>query len=1235
MKNVISLFFIVVLFSCGTIRSPYYGDDSIGWQLHSQAGKKAIHTLFLVGDAGKLDDLESGENYVLNAVDKDLSQTHTASTLVFLGDNLYPLGLPSEDHVDRSLMEKTLSASLALAKSCNGNTFFIPGNHDWKKGQKKGLKAIKRQEAFVESYFGKDDDKKVKMYPGNGCGDPKVLKIHKDLVYVFIDTQWWLHNWEQEKSMNKGCDIKTRADLLERIEEIFLDHKNDEIVMLMHHPIKSNGKHGGHFSVKHHLFPLQDVNSKLWIPLPLLGSIYPIYRQTTGSVQDISHEKYRELTENINTKALQLGVNVIFAAGHEHSLQYFEDKDLRYIISGSGSKKTYTAKGGDADYAREARGYAKIIFYEDNESWVEFYTTAGFNQEPKLEFRKQLREPKAGSVNINTAYSSISELDTVAAANEYFKAGKGKEFWLGKQYRDIWTTPVKVPFINLETRFGGLEPIKKGGGMSSNSLRMQTTDGSGKQYILRSIKKDYTKLVDEKYSNLKAMDIMKDLNSASHPYGALMLPSLSKAAGIYYTKPELVYLKHQKGLGNYNALFPEELYLLEQRPNGDWSDAEQFGYSKEIIGYTDLLVHLREKKSHFVDQQWVLKSRMFDMWVHDWDRHDDQWRWASFVEDGITLYRPIPRDRDQVFYKFEGIVPWYASVFLMKKFKTMKDDVRDVKNLAFNARYFDRYFLNELEWADWEKIIRTLQSEMTDEVIEASLKGLPIEVQEMNRELIPLLKSRRANMLKIGRKLYDFISAEVEITGTDNDDRFNIERNADGSVKVNYFIPRKKKGDLQKFERTFYPNETKEIRLYGLRGDDKFNITGSDKKNIRIRIIGGEDEDEVKNETAGKRIIAYDNMEGIKLNGKGITDKSSDDITVNEYNRKSFKYNAGVPFVKLGYTKDDGLWFGASHTWTRQGWRKEPFKSKHIAYVTVAPGSQDAFMVGYGGHFTDVIGSLDFVPEINIDYPMFENFFGYGNESVNQQLHKEYNWVRKRSTKISPLFGWHSANERRGFVFGPFYQTVRPENTANRVSEDAIIGFTEDELKRKHFGGGSIMYNLTSVDRKKNPSVGFKLNVGLSYINELSGDNDLWDFDSNVSFYLTVSNRPKVVVANSVGYKLIEGEAQFYQYPSLGNRSNLRGYRKDRFRGESLFFNNSDVRMRLAKWDNDYLPMDVGILGGYDVGRVWLDEEDSDTWHNSKTIGVWFDVLEMFVLQPYYSFTKEGNYLSLAMNFSL
>jgi hypothetical protein len=37
----------------------------------------------------------------------------------------------------------------------------------------------------------------------------------------------------------------------------------------------SNGIHGGYFGIKQHIFPFTDMKKKLYIPLPVIGSIYP------------------------------------------------------------------------------------------------------------------------------------------------------------------------------------------------------------------------------------------------------------------------------------------------------------------------------------------------------------------------------------------------------------------------------------------------------------------------------------------------------------------------------------------------------------------------------------------------------------------------------------------------------------------------------------------------------------------------------------------------------------------------------------------------------------------------------------------------------------------------------------------------------------------------------------------------------------------------------------------------
>ncbi len=1237
MKNVLNFLLLsltVVLTGCGTFKKPYYSQNALGWkQEQPHDGKKIKHVLYLVGDTGELDDPVSGKNTVLEVVKKDLATETNETSLVFLGDNIYPHGLPLEDAPDREISEKIINAQLACSREHSGNTYFIPGNHDWNKHKPGGREAIIRQEEYIKSHYGPYEDS-VHFYPSNACGDPKVVKIDKDLVYVFLDTQWWLQNWQKEKKINFGCDLKSRHDLLHIMQDIFTKYKNDEIVVLMHHPIKSDGKHGGYFSFKQHVFPLTEVNKKIWIPLPVIGSIYPLYRKLTGSNQDVTNLHNQELMQGLDKLAKSLDLNIIFATGHDHGLQYFNDGKTKHIISGAGGKVEHVKSGGDADYARAGRGYVKVNFHDDFETWAEFYTLDPETNKASLEFRTQLRAARAGTVESKANHFPPikDDLKKTMAASAKFKAGSIKELFLGEQYRDIWTTPVEVDVINLDTKYGGLTPIKKGGGQASNSLRMEHENGH--QYILRSIKKDYRKLVPSGFKNLKIINFLADQNSASHPYGALAIPHLSKAAGVYYTDPKLTYLKHQSGLGNYNTQFPEELYLLEERPDGNWSEYKQFGNSTDIIGYLDLLEKLHEKTNHFVDQKWVLKSRMFDLFIHDWDRHDDQWRWMKFKEDGKNIYRPIPRDRDQAFYKFKGVVPWYISVFILKQFKTIKEDSKDVKHLSFNAKHFDRYFLNELEWKDWESIILKMQNDITETSIDEAMSHFPPEVLNLNddEELGSILKSRRNNLLKMGRRLYDFLSSEVEITGTDHDDRFYITKNSDGSVHLKMEI----KNDQQiltKYNRTFYPSETDEIRIYGLRGNDMFDVTGSSNDDIRIRVIGGEGNDDIKNLTSSSDIYVYDDFNGIKINGKA-KNQTSTDLEVNEYDRAAFQYNTNSQFVNFGYTVDDGIWIGANLTWTIEGWRKDPYKAQHHLSFSVAPGSRRAFMVEYDGHFTEAVGKFDFVPRVEFSYPFYENFFGIGSESFyDTSLPTRFNWVRMQNIDAEPMLDFHNGTHTE-LSFGPVYQYRKVLLTEGRVSEDPELGFTADELDSRHFLGAKFNYNINLVDDEYFPSNGIRFNTSISRVYEVSREDKVTELGGNLSFYLKLLNRPKLVLANQIGYGRSYGNLQFYQFQALGNNHGLRGFRNERFRGREIFYINTDLRLKLLKWDSNVIPMDIGILGGYDYGNVKEDGSTDGESFSSITAGIWFQLLGRVVLQPHYSFNNEQNQLSVKLGFN-
>lgn len=310
-------------------------------------------SIFLIGDAG--------ETYFANSTVQDLLKQELIaagpnSTIIFLGDNIYPRGMPSlEDDKERDHAENALNAQLNILEKYKGQVFFIPGNHDWSKGKENGLARIKNQETFVESYLQNRDS----FLPGNGCPGPVLLDLTENTLLIIYDSQWLLHPFEKSTEQN-GCKSSTEKFVLNRITELINENLDKRIVIAAHHPFITYGIHGGVTTFKDHVFPLTVINKALYIPLPIIGSIYPLARKS-GNIQDTNHKKYKNVINTLHPVFKNHG-KVIHVAGHEHSLQHNYFEGVNYIVSGAGVKTTHVKKKGSSLFAIDETGFAKLNF---------------------------------------------------------------------------------------------------------------------------------------------------------------------------------------------------------------------------------------------------------------------------------------------------------------------------------------------------------------------------------------------------------------------------------------------------------------------------------------------------------------------------------------------------------------------------------------------------------------------------------------------------------------------------------------------------------------------------------------------------------------------------------------------------------------------------------------------------------------------------------------------------------
>ena len=312
-------------------------------------------TLILIGDAGKP---APGGEPVFKALTRELGREPERTTVVFLGDNIYPDGLPPPEAPDRAEMERRLDTQVDVVRVAGVRGIFVPGNHDWAEEKPGGWDAIRREVARVDSRGAP----KVEVLPKGGCPGPVVEDVGSRLRLVFLDTQWWLHAYEKPQPPDSGCAQDTEDEVLAALNEALQTAGERQVVVAAHHPLASGGPHGGYFSFRQHLFPLTDRNKKLWIPLPVIGSLYPLARMRGASPQDLTNERNRQMREALE-RVFRERPPLVYAAGHEHTLQVIDGASARHLlVSGAGvyNHESAVRKIDGTRFASSQAGFMKL-----------------------------------------------------------------------------------------------------------------------------------------------------------------------------------------------------------------------------------------------------------------------------------------------------------------------------------------------------------------------------------------------------------------------------------------------------------------------------------------------------------------------------------------------------------------------------------------------------------------------------------------------------------------------------------------------------------------------------------------------------------------------------------------------------------------------------------------------------------------------------------------------------------
>lgn len=1194
----------------------------VSYGLHAQADT-VIRRIVLIGDAGQL---TNGRHPVVDAVKKRIP-LDKKTTVIFLGDNLYRSGLPDEQYKNYAQARAILDSQISIADNTPAKVFMIPGNHDWDNGRRDGYNAIIRQQLYVD-FLGKTN---VKFQPEDGCPGPREEDLGNNVVLVMFDSQWWLHPHEKPE-MESDCKCKTKDELVEQIGDIISRNSKKLVILACHHPFKSNGMHGGYFTFKQHLFPLTDLKKNLYIPLPVLGSIYPIARGVFGTPQDINHPVYTDMINKISEVVKRSSPNVIFVSGHDHNLQLIEGGGYNYIVSGGGCKQNRTSQNTNSRFNSTTEGFAVMDVYASknvNVTYYEVKDTIKISEAfPLLNF-SQLPASFSDSIEKATAAAIIEYPDSVTASiSKSLTPVKGlKRFFMGQNYRREWSAPVNMKIFKLLREKGGFNIEGLGGGSQTKSLRL-INKKTGQEWVLRSLNKSPSQTIPEVYRGPLVDDLVTELKTSTFPYGALIAPKLTEPLGLYAATPELFFVPDDPALGFYRPLFANTVCMLERRNTG-FDNAETKSTAK-------MMFKMLGENDHLPLQDEVLKAKLLDILIADYDRHFDQWRWGTRDTGKGKMYYPVPRDRDQAFFFSDGRLIKFLSSRSMPFLKGFRSDIPKVQWLGYVGRDFDRIFLTDLDKKEWENAITDFQRSISDSVIRNAVKQLPPEIYPLSGEkIIQKLISRRNLLPEAAMKYYKFISKKVNIIGSNQKEYFKVSSVGD-LLQVRVYA-RAKGNDTSfiMYNRIFDPSVTKEIRLFGLHDEDVFEVEKAASSRIKLRIIGGQGIDTF-NIRGNVEALLYDMKDAAGSGDYYIKDSShakkrfSSDPPVNDKTIMGFNYNTSrLPQVHFNYNSDDGMLLGAGFSRRTFGFRNLPYASDQR--LTALYGiDRGALRLQYRGEFNHVTRNFDLLVLGNFASPSLNNFFGLGNNShIDASLPHRYYQTLYQSFEGQILL------RRRYFdklhlVMGPYlytYSAKYQRNDENVLSKPSQVRLdSAAAFGKKTYGGVKLGLLIDNRNKEFFPSRGLYWRHDFLATSKLgSGEGKYVAYITDMTLYASLREPVKLIaVLKFGGGRIFSKNYEYFQAMSFGAQNDLPGFRKNRYAGRSSLYGGLEFRMKLFDIDSYILPGTLGIAAFYNAGKVWQPRDVNSTkkWHGAYGFGVYYLPFSMFSISAYAGFSE-------------
>lgn len=1154
--------------------------------------------IYLSGNTEGLDVKSVFMNQLLVRVENDTIPSH----LLFLGD------FSSKTKLKKSLTEKLHS----LKKEQDIGLRFIPGDKEWSGLDAYGSSHSQKLESNIEKEL------KKAFTPNKGCPGPHEIELDKNTVLISINTSWFLTGHAKKEGFSSNCPLLFESEFWEELDDLIEDSKGKNIIIAGHHPVYSNGFYAGK-------------GARLIEWIPLLGSMFYAYRNHDGSADYLSNKRYQHF-RTMMERVLKKHQGLIYLSGHEHSIEIQNVDGNLHVNSGAANSIKKGANKESSLFTQYQKGFTCLSFFKDGRVKAKVFNT-DLKQKSNSFVDYVMLSPCTDNIAqdkiINTQFSdceqthtssnTTSKNDQVAldsgktVPGKEYKAGGFKTFWMGEHYRKEWITEVTVPYLDLKTDFGGLRAYGKGGGKQTNSLKL--VNNKKERFAFRSVNKNTGRDPYDPFRNTLVTSYTQELISNQLPFGDVLVSKLLDNTDILHMHPRPFIMPDDPALGIYRKDFAQVLGTVEEKPKGKKGKRPGFANADIIVSSNQMYKYLIKNNSNYIDHKAFAKTILFDTWVCDWDKHGDNWKWAGYTEKNHFKFVPIPKDRDHVFAIYEGLIPSIAKR-IIPFYSDFKKELHDVRAITFQGRHLVNFVGSKLTLENWKEAARYLQESFNEENIDAAFEEMPMEMRDISKEEIKSKLHARLGQLELAaEEIYKIYNRVGLIVGTNDKEKFKITRNMDGSVHV---LLQKFKNEKIIFEKTFYPEFTKEIRLYGLGKDDAFIVSGECAQTIPIRIIGGKGEDEIRDlaKISNDRIVTkiYDKQFKDKIESSSNT-KIKRQHQDPEFDIFDFEYNSFIPLLSPSYSTDFGFFIVGNYTFINHGFNKPGYQHRLSGDFRWVPNLKNFKLKGkyrYRQFWGDRNLLVRYSMAIN-DFG-FDDFFGIGNTTRRSTALNDNGFYDFNNSNFNLSVGMNrDFNNKSATEFGiglEYYNTAYDETTIHIFALDRYSDLLG--LGKTASGFLETQLDLDYLDNTAFPTRGARLELKHRISKLLTdGKNFYGKAEASLIEYYSFNLLKEATFAVKLGGSINYGDTPFYHLSSLGNSNNLRTYSTNVLLGTSSIYTNFQLRHSIGTLQNGIIPLNVGALLFYDIGRVFNNESFSfDNWSYGYGAGMYLSILD-------------------------